>query len=450
MHSSSKNLEEKLQQFTNAHDMLRNAPVGPYVFPIPSEFSNWRDEQEAWQKTVVLFDLSKHMTDVYFEGPDLMRLLSDFCVNSFKNFAPGKAKQVVCCNPDGYVIGDAILFGHSLERMSTSGRPSVPNWLAFNAERGGYDVEVTRDERSVSNRGQRRTYRFQVQGPNAKALFEKVCEEPLPEIKFFNMGQLKIAGHTVNALNHGMSRTGGLELYGPYDEGDAVREALLEAGQELGIRQAGARAYSTVSIESGWIPSPMPAIYSGEAMKPYREWLPADGFEANASLGGSFYSDRIEDYYQTPWDLGYGRHVKFDHQFMGREALEKMADGSHRRKVWLVWNKEDVLKIWKSMLGGGDRYKYLEVPGSQYSTLPFDKVLDGEKMVGLSTYNVYTSNIRAWFSLAMIDENAVQDGRNLTIIWGEENGGSDKPIVERHVQTEVQAILRTERPPSLG
>lgn len=81
----------------------------------------------------------------------------------------------------------------------------------------------------------------------------------------------------------------------------------------------------------------MPALFT-DSMKAYRESLPADSFEANASLGGSFYSDNVEDYYQTPWDLGYGMHVKFDHDFIGREALEKKADQPHRQKVWLVWN----------------------------------------------------------------------------------------------------------------
>ena len=36
-----------------------------------------------------------------------------------------------------------------------------------------------------------------------------------------------------------------------------------------------------------------------------------------ASLGGSFYSNNIEDYYLTPYDLGYGPFVKFDHEFYG-------------------------------------------------------------------------------------------------------------------------------------
>jgi len=108
---------------------------------------------------------------------------------------------------------------------------------------------------------------------------------PLPPIKFFNIGQLTIAGRTVNALNHGMSRTQGLELWGPASDAEAVRAAIVAAGQAHGLRQVGGRAYSTVSIESGWIPSPMPAIYTGAGMQTYREWLPADGFEATASLG---------------------------------------------------------------------------------------------------------------------------------------------------------------------
>ena len=426
--------------------MLRNARVGPYVFPIASEFSNWRDEQTAWHESAALFDLSRHMTDISFEGPDLLRLLSDLGVNSFGGFGKGRAKQMVCCNPDGYVIGDAILFGLEHDKVNISGRPSVPNWMAFNAETGGYDVDVSRDNRSVANESDRKTYRFQVQGPSSAEILKVACGGERPDIKFFNIGEVTIDGCSVNALNHGMARSGGLELFGPLEDGEKVRAALLEAGEPLGLKQAGARAYSTVSPESGWIPSPMPAIYAGDAMKPYREWLRSDGFEANASLGGSYYSDNIEDYYQTPWDLGYGRHVKFDHDFVGRSALEQMIDQPHREKVWLVWGEEDTQRIIASMFGPGDRYKYLEVPGSQYSTLPFDKILDGDDLVGLSTYAVYTTNVGSWFSLAMIDQAHAVDGKVLTLIWGEEDGGSAKPTVERHVQTEVSVTVHTQRP----
>ena len=75
--------------------------------------------------------------------------------------------------------------------------------------------------------------------------------------------------------------------------------------QEFGLVQVGARAYSTNTLESGWIPSPLPAVYTGEKMRAYREWLPANGYEATGSIGGSFVSDNIEDYYsrRTPWAM---------------------------------------------------------------------------------------------------------------------------------------------------
>ncbi len=442
----AKSLEQKLKDWKSPVEMLRNSEVGPYVFPIASEYSNWRDEQEAWQKTAVMFDLSNHMTDVQFEGPDVHRLLSDLAVNSFAKFGKGKAKQMVCCNDDGFVIGDAILFGLGDNKVNISGRPSVPNWVAYNAEIGDYDVTVSRDNRSVSNAAGREKYRFQVQGPNSAEILRRAVGGTLPDIKFFNIGEVMIAGCRVNALNHGMSRTGGLELWGASADAETVRSALMDAGKDLGLTPVGARAYSTVSPESGWIPSPMPAIFTGKSMRAYREWLPATGFEANASLGGSYYSDNIEDYYQTPWDLGYGRHVKFDHDFLGRAALEKIADKPHRQKVWLVWNDDDVTGVVRSMFGKGDRSKYLEMPGAQYSTLPFDKVLQNGDLIGLSTYNVYTVNVGHWFSLAMVDADKAVDGAEAVLVWGEENGGSAKPIVERHVQADVRVTIHTSSP----
>lgn len=299
-------LQEKIQNIGNPVEMLRNSQTGPYVFPIPAEFSNWRDEQESWRKTAVLFDQSYHMPDLYVEGPDTLRLLTDLGVNTFKNFRRNTAKQFIAVNYDGYVIGDAILFGLENNKVNIVGRPPAGNWVEFHAATSGYDVKVERDERSIANPKPRKTYRFQVQGPNAWQILEKANGKKIPDIGFFNMGDIAIAGHSVRALRHGMSGAPGLEVWGPSEDGPEIKTALVEAGEEFGLKQGGARAYSTVAIESGWIPSPMPAIYTGDKMKPYREWLRFDGFEANASLGGSFVSENIEDYYLTPWDLGYG------------------------------------------------------------------------------------------------------------------------------------------------
>ena len=73
--------------------ITRNSPTGFYVFPVPDEHTNWRDEQFAWHNTAVLFDQSYHMTDVYIKGPDRIRLLSDMSINNYENFGPVKAAQ---------------------------------------------------------------------------------------------------------------------------------------------------------------------------------------------------------------------------------------------------------------------------------------------------------------------------------------------------------------------
>ena len=440
VHVADESLEAKIQRVGNPVRMLRNSPQGAYALPLGSEFSNWRDEQAAWMSTAILFDQSRHMTDVYFKGRDVKRFFTGLGVNSFAKFGKDKAKQFVAVNPDGHVIGDAILFGRDEEEYSLVGRPAAPDWAAFQAETSGYDITVTRDERGVA----RRLFRYQIQGPNACKIVEKARGGALPEIRFFNIGHFDIAGVRVRALNHTMSRHPGLEINGPSEHAAAVLDALLGAGAEFGLKQGGALSYVTTATESGWIPSPTPAIYSGAATRPYREFLSGSGWEGTASIGGSFVSDDIEDYYQTPWDLGYGRHIKFDHDFIGREALERLAEGPHRRKVWLRWRDEDVTRVLASSLfGGGERAKYLAAPSSVYATLPFDTVLAGDRQIGLSTYSAYTVNVGAWSSLAMIEEAEAVDGREVVVVWGEPDGGTDKPVVERHTQTEIRATVST-------
>lgn len=434
-------LEQKIKEAGNPVTMLRNSQAGAYVFPIAPEFSNWRDEQEAWRKTAILFDQSYHMTDLYVQGPDTVRLLSDLGVNSFQGFKRDKAKQFVACNHDGYVIGDGVLFALEDDKVVLVGRPPISNWVHFNAVTGGYNVKVERDERSLANPLQRKLYRFEVQGPNAWKILEKVHGGPIPDIKFFAMGEINIAGRKVRCLKHGMSGAPGLELWGPKEEGDEIRATLLEAGKEFGLRAGGARAYSTVAIESGWVPSPMPAIYTGEKLRPYRDWLASTSFEANASLGGSMVSDNIEDYYLTPYDLGYGGFTKFDHDFIGRAALEKMAGKPHRKKVTLTWNSNDVIRIFSTMFLAENRAKYMDMPASHYATLPYDKIMVDGKQVGISTYPVYTANGRVWISLSMVDAGFSATGTEVTVVWGEPDGGSSKPVVERHVQTTVRATV---------
>ena len=74
---SQKSLEDVINAAGNPVQLLRNSQTGPYIYPVvPPEFSNWRDEQRAWRDTCILFNQSYHMTDMYLEGPDALKVLS--------------------------------------------------------------------------------------------------------------------------------------------------------------------------------------------------------------------------------------------------------------------------------------------------------------------------------------------------------------------------------------
>ena len=107
-----------------------------------------------------------------------------------------------------------------------------------------------------------------------------------------------------------------------------------------------------------------------------------NGYEATGSLGGSFYSDDISGHYLTPYDAGH----------------------------------------------------------SNYSTWPNDKPILDDHQVGVSTFCGYSYNERSMLPLGVVD-NDVEHGTEVTLVWGEEGGGSAKPVVERHSQVEIRAIV---------
>jgi vanillate/3-O-methylgallate O-demethylase len=239
-----------------------------------------------------------------------------------------------------------------------------------------------------------------------------------------------------------MAGAPGLEIWGPYESYEKVRDAILEAGREFGLEPCGSRAYSANTLESGWIPSPLPAIYTSDELRPYREWLSAESYEATNALAGSFVSDNIEDYYTNPWELGYGSFVKFDHDFIGRDALAAIDPETQRRKVTLAWDPEDVAKLLASPADtDGLGYQFFDLPNANYGSSNFDSVLDAEgTVIGLSMFTGYSANERRALSLATVDSD-VPFGAEVTVIWGEPDGGTRKTTVQPHEQLAVRAVV---------
>jgi vanillate/3-O-methylgallate O-demethylase len=139
---------------------------------------------------------------------------------------------------------------------------------------------------------------------------------------------------------------------------------------------------------------------------------------------------------------GYGPFVKFDHDFIRRDALEAIDADSQRRKVTLAWEGEDAAKISASMFDvDGDSYQFFDPPIANYGSSSFDSVLDPDgDLVGYSMFSGYSANEKRALSLATIDPH-VEIGTEVTVVWGEPGGGSRKTTVEPHKQLHVRAVV---------
>ena len=431
----------------NPVDVLRNSKIGMYVYPVVTpEFSNWRDEQTAWRHGAVLFDQTHHMDEVIVEGPQAEEFLAYHGINSFSNFGLNRAKHYVPVTPNGHVIGDHIIFREREDKFILVGRAPTSNWLMFAAAWGKWNVRLRHDPRSPSRpegeRVMREHYRYQIQGPLAPAIFDKMNGGPVPDIKFFHVDWINIGSKKVQALRHGMAGSPGLEVWGPYKDKEYIHSTILEAARNAGVDlvQCGSRAYSTNTLESGWIPSPLPGIYTGDGMlADYRDWLGAEMYEAAGAIGGSFVSDNIEDYYVNPFELGYDFYIGWKKDdFVGKSALEVMRDSpSNRKKVTFEWNREDVIKVISSAFEEGTPYKWIDFPQPNYASSSADMVCDDAgNMVGMSMFNGYSWNERCVLSLGVVSQD-VQVGDVLTLKWGEPDDTA-KTSTELHKQAEIR------------
>lgn len=388
-----------------------NPPVQtvPVVAP---EFSGWEKEQHAYEDGVILYDLCHHMNDLFIEGPDATKLLMHVSANDFEKFEIGQAKQFVPVTEHGDIVTDGILMKMAPDKYLLSGVPASQTWVRYHAGKGGYDVSFRADADSA-NRKPAGTppamFRYQVQGPKAMEVVERALGAAPPQVKFFHSAEVTIAGRKLRAFRHGMAGQPGFELLGEWEDNDAVKQALLDAGEPSGLVQVGGLAYYTNGIESGWIPTPTPGIYSDHALEDYRKFVSLFSYEGQKPIHGSFFSENMEDYYVSPYELGYGRSIAFNHDFIGREALVAAKETAQRTRVTFAFNPDDVKKVL------GDNPGYI-------LRYPRDRVEIGGEMVGLSMYSAFFPRYDTILSLGLIDKRYAAPGTEVSIVWGEHPG----------------------------
>ncbi|MBT9384781.1 hypothetical protein KM176_13005 [Pseudooceanicola sp. CBS1P-1] len=402
---TAKSLETAIAEAGSAVRLLWTDAPRVWTRPVvPPEITGWREEQAAWRERVALIDLSHHMSDLFVSGKEATHFLSQYSATDFSEFAIGQAKSYIPVSEDGYLIGECIVLRTAANRYVLTGAPPIHRWLLYKSECGYYDIDMHFVDDSRRRSGPPELFRFRLQGPMAEALTRKVLGTALPELELLHSVSLPYADGEVRVLRQSKMGQPGYEFVGKWAVGERLREDLARLGRPMRLTEVGALAHAAGAVESGWMPVPVPAIYQS-CLTGYRATLPAEAIREHKPIYGSFYSDRIEDYYVTPFEMGFGRVMALGRDFNGREAMLARRAQDTRRKVTLEIDAADAARV----LGGPDSYLL------NHGRFRIEK--DGA-LVGLTMCTARIDPLKAVLSLSLVEGRHAAPGTELDLVWG--------------------------------
>jgi glycine cleavage system aminomethyltransferase T len=382
----------------------------------PFVYSDWRDEMLSWHDSCFLHAGLNPAHTVTVKGKGAMDFFNKYFVNGFSNFPVGKIKHGIMVNEDGLIMFDGLLIRTGEEEFYTYW---LGPYLEYVAEKSGYDIELENITGEV--------FMHQIAGPRSLEIIESATGEDFHDLPFLEHRESTLQGMKVRILRIGMAGSLAYEIHGQFDDSIPVYNAILEAGEPYGIKRLGRHAYWNTHTEGGFPQWNIHFPYAWEKDPQFMQWMVDNNCGiayyaiANKPVMGSMGPDP-EPRYSNPFELGWGKAVNFNHEFVGKEALLKISE-NHREMVSLVWNVEDILDIYRSEFEQGEPYAALEGPEDYLQNGQFayraDKVLVGDTLVGMSTGRIMSWYYRQMVSLAVMDPEYSAIGTEVVVLWGD-------------------------------
>ena len=282
---------------TPLHDLhlelgARMVPFAGYEMPV--QYESIIEEHRTVRSAVGLFDLS-HMGELDLRGEEAVAFLRHAVVSDPGAMEIGQAQYSMLCDDDGGIIDDLIIYRVGEQRFmvvcNASNRFAVIDQLMTLLEDGDLAAEV--EDRSDA------TGLVAPQGPRAAAVLARLTDLDLDQVANYHFAEGAVAGIDCVVARTGYTGEDGFELFCDAAHARTLWDALADAGQPEGIRPCGLGARDTLRLEAG-----MP-LYGNEL-----------GRDTN------------------PFEVNLGRVVKLEKgEFVGREALQAVADAGPRRKL---------------------------------------------------------------------------------------------------------------------
>jgi aminomethyltransferase len=304
-------LETPLHAWHVAHGGRMVAFAG---WSMPVQYSGIIDEHNAVRRGVGLFDIS-HMGRLRFEGPGAADWLERTTTNQVERLAPGGIQYSLIANERGGVVDDVLVYrrpngGYTLV-CNASNRAKVTAHLE--SQREGHDAALI-DETTTRAM-------IAVQGPSALGLLRRLTQAPIQTLKYYHAIDAEVAGVPALVSRTGYTGEDGFELIVAAPAAVSTWDALMRAGESLGVHPCGLGARDTLR------------------------------FEAAMALYGHELGDEI-----NPYEAGVGWAVKLGKEpFVGRDALIRLREAPGRARIGLELAGKRIARQGAAVLGAEGR-----------------------------------------------------------------------------------------------
>lgn len=440
-------------------DVKSFAMLGPFQGPM--EFDGWRQESQSWKNGAYL-GAALALSPVYsVKGPEAERFFSENFVNDFTTMPVGGFRHGIMCDEQGRIMMDGVVMRVAQDEFYTCW---LLPYIDYALAKGSYDA--------VGENLTGRRFLFQVAGPRSLEVLEQASGGDLHDIEFGRHRPATIAGAEVRIFRLGMAGSLAYEVHGDAAQGQDVYSAIWEAGRAFGLQKLGQLAYMLNHTEDGFpqayyhFPYPW---YEDAGFAAYLDAHPGAGWmNYRPRLFGSM-GDDLRARYVTPFDTGWENRIRWEHEFVGRQALQEMAKAPKRTVVTLEWNAEDVADVYASQFRGeaepyepiSDRPNDIRYdPGTidqatgypRTFTYHADKVLKDGREIGFSSGRAVSQTYHRMISLGFVERDLATIGTAVVVLWGDP-GSRQKEIratvsrfpylqVERNDRVDVEKIPR--------
>jgi glycine cleavage system aminomethyltransferase T len=212
----------------------RYGPKGFTVYNhmyFPINFDTFEAEFDALLTGVTVWDVAVERC-LEISGPDGFTFAQLLTPRDLSKCAVGQGKYVLICDADGGIVNDPVLTRMDENTFWFALASSDALLFARGLKNAYPNLDVTIREVDVSP--------LQVQGPKSKDLMAKLIGPEILGLKYYYWTEAKIADASVVITRTGWTSEIGYEVYlTDGTKGTEVYEAIMEAGQEFGVKPTG-------------------------------------------------------------------------------------------------------------------------------------------------------------------------------------------------------------------